>query len=285
MTRTLSKNEARIILNLEWQGQKTVTLGQLRQMLGASDNYARYMAHRLVQKGWLERLRPGLYQLVPSDRGEEGIADSNPLAAGAALVEPYFFSFGTACTYHGFTDQVFTEVYIACTEQRRPEIIRGKQYVFVTMPPEHFFGFESVTILGQPVRMAVKERALLDAIDRPRFAGGIGEVSLIVARSPMRISWEGLVQFASLWRSSALVQRLGFFLDLHGIVIPEDVRSVLISLIRPRSKIQLGPRRKWGASGRLARPWNVIQNVPDEVLLPRGEVSGRIPFHPRTRPE
>jgi hypothetical protein len=35
------------------------------------------------------------------------VADTNPLAAGAVLVRPYFFSFGTACTYHGLTDQVF----------------------------------------------------------------------------------------------------------------------------------------------------------------------------------
>lgn len=60
MERSLSKNEARVVLDLEWRGQTTVTLGELRQALGASQNYARFLAHKLVQKGWLERLRPGL---------------------------------------------------------------------------------------------------------------------------------------------------------------------------------------------------------------------------------
>ncbi|MCG8556562.1 MAG: type IV toxin-antitoxin system AbiEi family antitoxin domain-containing protein [Proteobacteria bacterium] len=86
MERTLSQNEAKVVLDLEWRNQKTVTLAELREALGASEGYARKLAHGLVKKGWLERLRPGLFQLVPADRGREGVADTNPLAAGAVLV-------------------------------------------------------------------------------------------------------------------------------------------------------------------------------------------------------
>ncbi|MBM3317727.1 MAG: type IV toxin-antitoxin system AbiEi family antitoxin domain-containing protein [Candidatus Eisenbacteria bacterium] len=279
--RNLSKNEARIILDLEWRGQGTVTLADLRDILGASDSYVRYLAHRLVKKGWLERLRPGLYQLVPASRGREGIADSNPLAAGAVLVEPYFFSFGTACTYHGLTEQVFAEVYIACQEWRHPEIIRGKRYFYVNVPPARYFGFKEVSVLGHPVRMATLDRALLDAIDRPRFAGGIGEVSRIVSRSIVKLSWDALVASASRYGSSALVQRLGYFLDLHHAEVPEAARAALVSMVRPGSKIQLGSRRRWGTSGKLVRPWNVTLNVPLEVLLSNVERRRRVFVRPR----
>lgn len=167
MDRNLSKTEAKVVLDLEWRNQKTVTLAELREALEASENYARLFAHRLVKKGWLERLRPGLFQLIPADRGPEGVADTNPLAAGAVLVKRYFYSFGTACIHYGLTDQVFSEVYLACQERRRPEIIRGKRYVFIHVPAHRFFGFEQVTVLGEPVNMATIERALLDAVDRP----------------------------------------------------------------------------------------------------------------------
>ena len=96
MERTLSENEAKVVLDLEWRNQKTITLAELRQALGVSDVYARKLAHGLVKKGWFERLRPGLFLLVPARRGREGVADMNPLAAGAVLVSPYFYSFGTA---------------------------------------------------------------------------------------------------------------------------------------------------------------------------------------------
>ena len=119
LERTLSRTEAKVVLDLEWRNQKNITLVELRETLGASEGYTRKFAHGLVKKGWFERLRPGLFQLVPAARGREGVADTNPLAAGAALVSPYFYSFGTACTHHGLTEQVFSEVYLACQKQFR----------------------------------------------------------------------------------------------------------------------------------------------------------------------
>jgi len=281
--RTLSENEAKVVLDLEWRGQKTVTLADVRAALDASDAYARYVAHRLVKKGWLERLRPGLFQLVPAERGREGVADTHPLAAGAVLVEPYFFSFGTACSHLRLTEQSFSEVYIACRVRRRPEMIRGKRYIFVQLPAERYFGHEETPVLGQVVRMATVERALLDALDRPRYAGGIGEVSLMVRRGSERVSWDRLLDFAERWQQSAIVQRLGHLLDMHGADVPLAVRRQLLGLVSPKSKTHLGSRRRWGTAGRLARPWNVIENVPVEVLLEaRDRGRRRVSFGPRS---
>jgi predicted transcriptional regulator of viral defense system len=199
------------------------------------------------------------------------VADTHPLTAGAALVDPYFFSYGTACTHHGLTEQTFAEVYIACQERRRAVTIRDKRYVFVYVSEKHFFGFKETSVLGEPVRMATLERALLDAIHRPRYAGGLGEVSRIAARAASRVSWDAVVELLRKWRSSALVQRVGYFLDLHDVDVPTDVRRDFLELVLPLSKIQLGPRRKWGTSGKLVRPWNVVENVPRDVLLPKDE--------------
>ncbi len=271
MERTLSQNEAKVVLDLEWRNRRTVTLAELREALGASEGYAHLFAHRLVKKGWLERLRPGLFQLVPADRGREGVADTNPLAAGAVLVSPYFYSFGTTCTHHGLTEQVFSEVYLACQEQRRPETIRDKRYIFVHVPESYFFGFEEITVLGHAVQMATTERAVLDALNRPRYASGIGEVSRIVARATAKVSWDTLLKLAGKWGSSALMQRLGYFVDLHRADVPDHVRATLLELVRPQSKIQVGSRRKWGTTGNLVRPWNVTENVPRDVLTSKEE--------------
>ncbi|MBN2362343.1 MAG: type IV toxin-antitoxin system AbiEi family antitoxin domain-containing protein [Deltaproteobacteria bacterium] len=267
MERTLSENESKVVLDLEWRGQKTVTLDEIQAALACSGGYARFMAHKLVKKGWLERLRPGLFQLVPAERGREGVADTNPLAAGAVLVSPYFFSFGTACTHHGLTEQVFSDVYLATPTRRRPQVVRGKRYVFVPVAKDRFFGFTEIKVLGATVQMATIERALVDAIDRPRYAGGIGEVSRIVARASGRVSWNALLEHLRRFDESALVQRLGYLLDLNRSEVPRETLAVLHDLVRPESKIVLGPRKKWGLHGPLSRAWNVIENVPREVLL------------------
>jgi predicted transcriptional regulator of viral defense system len=271
MDRTLSHNESKIVLDLAWRRQETVTLEAIRAALACSESYARFMAHRLVKKGWLDRLRPGLYQLVPAERGREGVADTNPLAAGAVLAAPYFFSFGTACTHHGLTEQVFSEVYLVTRTRRRPRLVRGKRYVFVPAPEERFFGFAKLKVLGAAVRMATTERALVDAVDRPRYAGGIGEVSRIVARASRRVSWDVLLDGLRRFGESALVQRLGYLLELNRVAVPRGPRAALRELVRPGSKILLGPRDSWGLRGPLSSAWNVIENVPREVLLSNDE--------------
>ena len=118
--------------------------------------------------------------------------------------------------------------------------------------------------------MATLERALLDGVDRPRHSGGIGEVSRIAMCAAPRISWDALVELAHRWSSSALVQRLGYLFDLHHAPMPESTKAELLAIIRPHSKIHLGSRRRWGNSGKLAKPWNVVVNVPQEVLLASG---------------
>ncbi len=286
MERSLSKNEAKVILDLEWRGQATLRLAELRQTLGASESYARFLAHKLVQKGWLERLRPGLFRLVPAARGREGVADANPLAAGAALVSPYFFSFGTACTHHGLTEQVFSEVYIACRKRRRPVVVRGKRYVFVEVPRERFFGFAEQSVLGEPVQMATLERSLLDALDRPQHAGGLGEVSRVVLRAAPRVAWPALLDLAHRWQAAAVLQRLGFLLDLHRADVPADVRSELVELTRGASRVRLGPRAKWGFAGKLVQPWTVVENVPREVLVSATDQGRRrVVFRPKRAAE
>jgi predicted transcriptional regulator of viral defense system len=280
MERTLSKNEARVVLDLEERGQRTVTLEDLSTVLVASDGYARYVAHRLVRKGWLERLRPGLFQLIPAQRGREAVADTNPLLAGAALVHPYFFSFGTACTHHGFTEQVFAEIYLACLERHRPQEIRGVRYVFAHVSARRFFGFEETSVLGTAVQMATPERALVDALGRPHYAGGIGEVSRMVARALSRLAPDRLVEVLERWGESALAQRLGYLAELHGVECDPVLRVGLDRLVRPGSKVLLGPRRRWGTSGTLARRWNIIENVPRDVLVEKNtEPRRRVRFN------
>ncbi|HKY38763.1 MAG TPA: hypothetical protein VJN18_22630 [Polyangiaceae bacterium] len=76
-----------------------------------------------------------------------------------------------------------------------------------------------------------------------------------------------LLDLAHRWRAPAVVQRLGCLLDLHRVEVPADARSELVALTQGASKIQLGPRGKWGYAGKLVQPWNVVENVPRDVLV------------------
>lgn len=83
--------------------------------------------------------------------------------------------------------------------------------------------------------MATTERALLDAVDRPAYAAGIAEVSHIVEKALPRLSWPKVLDGLGRWGESALPQRLGFLIDLHGIELPPSVRRRLLGRVTPGS--------------------------------------------------
>lgn len=203
---------------------------------------------------------------MPAARGRQGIRDSNPFVASALTRSPHFYSFGTACTHHSFTEQVFREIYVACPERRPRHTVRGRRYVWVYVPESRFFGYEDVKVLGQPVSMATRERALLDALDRPAYAGGIGEVSHVVRGAAAKVDWTALLHAVRRWGESAIAQRLGYLLDLHRAKFPVHARRGLKACMRPSNPVYLGPRSRWGSSGPVDPTWNVVQNAPREVL-------------------
>ncbi len=265
--RTLSKKEAKLVMELEWNGKQIISLDEIQKALGVGDGYSRFLAHRLVQKGWFERLRSGVFQFIPAERGPEAIGDTNPFLEESAFRQPIFYSFGSACSYYGFTDQVFAEMYAASTTRHSPLEMRGKKYVLAFTPKQRFYGFGEARVLERNVPMALPERAVLYALDRPQYAGGLSEVSRIIGKAGSKIDFARLLEFARRWKQSALVQRLGFFLDLHQITLPAEFWGQLKELIRPNSKIYLAPRGRWKAEGRLNREWQVVENISRDLLL------------------
>lgn len=274
--RTLSSTESRVVLELQWREQAAVPLDTIQEILGGNRQQAWSVAHRLARKGWLERLTRGHYRLIPADRGVEGVPDLDPYRVEDVIQGPHFFSYATACKHHGFTDQVLPRYYVAVPRQRPKITLQGVEIVFVQVREEHvLFGWETVEIYGRPVPMADPPRALLDALDRPRYAGGIGEVSLMVRSAARRLDWGRLLEYLDRLGIAALAQRLGYLLDLHEVCLPAGVRKKLLAYVHPGSKLLFAPRKRWGSRGRTHPDWSVVENVPREHLIERTKEGGR----------
>jgi predicted transcriptional regulator of viral defense system len=90
-----------------------------------------------------------------------------------------------------------------------------------------------------------------------------------------------MLDLAGRWDESAIVQRLGYFVDLHRVELPPHVAEALRALVAPASKVHLEPRVEWGAAGRLVHPWGIIENVPREGLLEPERRTQPFPKRPR----
>jgi predicted transcriptional regulator of viral defense system len=189
-TRSLSTLESKLILHLEWERQPTVTIEQARQILGVSDDHARQILHRLARDRWLAQIRPGMYELIPAERGKYAFADTNPLFLGSTLVQPYYFSFATAAFFHGLSTQASFTVYIATTQDKpRRRLIRGREYRLVLQPAPKFFAWSELRAYGSLVNMADAEKTILDSLDHPEYAGDIPEIATMLWRGKSNLDW------------------------------------------------------------------------------------------------
>ncbi len=190
--RSLSQTEAKVILALEAEGREIVSLTEIRKRTGASPGFARKLAHELVRKGWLQRVRQGTYLLNPSRHGPDALPDTDPLRIGSRLVEPYYFGYATAAELQGLFTQASRVYYIVTPARWLPGRDRAGRFRAVRVTPARFFGTRTLTRRGVRLVVSDPERTVLDCLNRPELAGGMAGVSQIFALAKPKMNWSHL---------------------------------------------------------------------------------------------
>jgi len=274
-TRRLSPEEAKLVAMWESEKKTVIRAKDVVDRLHSSADYAYVLLHKLERKHWLERICKGLYQFIPAAYGyPEKIAPANSLMVGAALVEPYYFSYYTATSHYGFTTQMPFTLFIA-TLKKKPKVEwQSVAFKFVTLSKRKFFGYRIERVFDAEVFVAEPEKAIVDSFDKPRYAGGVEQLARIAWRGLARVDKAKLVDYALRMGSQSLVQRLGFIIDYlskEGLIqpLPAGLKSELLKSVGDTSIYLDSSRAK---KGFFSKDWKVIDNVPKEQLLSEIEV-------------
>jgi len=266
--RTLSKNEARLVSHLEFEGQLLVTVDQAREVLGSSYDDIKDILGSLVRKGWLVRLRRGLYQVIPAAHGGYSARDWFVLLQ--AFRTPYYLSFLSAAYLLGLSPQrpwlaqVVTPRLVrggyASTEQGVQQVVLGEP---------RFFGFAEMEREGLTINIAEPAKAVVDCLYHVDKAGGTLEVVRIVARGVEQVPHGKLVDYAIRMKNRALTQRLGYLTDTLGPGLAKTARSRLLHYASSRQGHHsfLGSVKTFGTKGEYNRTWGITDNVGRERLL------------------
>jgi predicted transcriptional regulator of viral defense system len=138
---------------------------------------------------------------------------------------------------------------------------------FVSLSESKFFGFGEAEVMGEKVQMADPEKALLDSLDKPQYAGGIEEVCAAFVKAKAQIDSGKLCDYAPELGTISLVQRLGFLIDFLKLSVPGKIRRKLVGLVKENAQpIPLASPARFGRKGKLSEDWLVIQNVPEKLL-------------------
>jgi predicted transcriptional regulator of viral defense system len=227
---------------------------------------ARKLAH-WAEKGWLRRVRRGLYIPVPVEAERPDAWSADPMVVASKVWNPCYFTGWTAAGHWSLTEQVFRTTVLKTAGRVRESAVRLLDHDYLLShiaEVELGWGIASVWLEEERLQIADPARTVVDILDAPRLAGGVRHGAEILSsyldeHEPLR-----LVAYADRLGNRAVFKRLGYLIELLGRDEPEvtaacqERLSAGVALLDPDASRQ-GPR---------APRWSVRANVRLEPHSP-----------------
>jgi len=200
------------------------TVDDAAEALGAPRPRAQRLVRYLADRGWLARVRRGLYVAVPLSASvpEEWRADL--WRAAARAYAPCYIAGWSACEHWGLTEQVFRDLMVVSARPIgfRKDLIQGTPVRIKVVGPMKIFGMAGVWRGSERVDVSDPSRTLVDLLDDPSMGGGIRHVAEVLAEyldTPHRD--EGLLlDYCERLGNRSAYKRLGYLLEALGLDEP-----------------------------------------------------------------
>ncbi|WP_136689148.1 type IV toxin-antitoxin system AbiEi family antitoxin domain-containing protein [Halorhabdus amylolytica] len=217
----LSTRESRLLARLAGAGHQIISVDDIETTLEVPPNTAREIASRLTEKGWLDRLFPGTYLIIPLTAGEEAVYTTHEYLIAAHVAEPMYIGYYSALSHHGLTEQVPRTVYVVTPTRAQSREIHGVPYRVTTVTERKFFGFEPTSIEGTTVQVSDLEKTLVDCADHPEFCGGLRELATAMRTADERgCEWDIVGEYLERLDNGAATKRIIYLADQLGIDLP-----------------------------------------------------------------
>lgn len=230
-------------------------------VLGLDAGRTRTLLAYLARRGWLSRVRRGLYVAVPLDTRRPGEWTEDAWVVAERTFSPCYIGGWTACQHWGLTDQVFRTVLVVTGRKvrGREPVIQGTPYRVTARSEDKLFG--TTVVWRQQVRVRVSDpsRTIVDLLDDPTLGGGMRNVADVVHEylTGEHRDDDLLIAYADRLGNRAGFKRLGFVLEHLDI----DALGLVAACLERRSAglVALDPSVQ--LKGRIVRRWGIRANV------------------------
>ena len=222
----LNENEYQLLEDAIVMHGAVVRFSELHQLFNKDIQYTRKRISKLVEDGWLTRIKKGLY--VISDLSTRGSLAVDQRAVVNLLVDNAYISFQTALQFHGYFDQLLAVVISVSIERHKTRKVGFSTYNFVYTQEKYFYGWKTHSLDGLEVKIASFEKALIDMIQfhRTNYSTDIVMEKLIDYQN--EIDQNQLLKY--LLKSNLTTRRIfGFLLDCVGMDTSQLLDSTISS--------------------------------------------------------
>ena len=264
--KTLGPQAAHLVVMLYEQNKPIFRLKEVEKILRLSELSSRNFVRKLVNRGVVTRLKPGLFILVPFELGKKADYIGNPFVVAREIMsgKDYFLSHATAMEIHGGITQPQLIVYVTTLKSRRSITTMGIEFRFIHNQKKYFFGIDDHWATKQEkVKVSDLERTIIDGLKQPEYCGGLTEVAKGLWMRHQDINVNRLISYAIKIDVGAVIRRLGFLLELYKIGTSEDWEILSSHLTETYVRLD----SFLPSEGKFLRKWRLQLNVSPEELL------------------
>lgn len=195
----------------------TISVAESSEILKVSPVDAAKMLARWTKKGWLSRVRQGIYVPIPLESRTTDVPLEDPWLIADRLFAPCYIGGWSAAEYWDLTEQIFRTVVVVTMQKprKRSPNIKGTNFLLRTVSEKTMFGLKSVWRGQVKVSVSDSTRTILDMLNDPRLGGGIrSSVDMLVnyLKSENK-NLQMLIDYSKRLGNGAVFKRLGFLLE------------------------------------------------------------------------
>jgi len=231
----------------------------------SKDSAVRELLSDMTKRGLLMRLKDGVYYIIPYEADAETFMPDWHLIAGYLVKDTeHYIGYYSALQIHNLITQPSLKEQVVVSKQIRPTIIKIKEveFQFIYHNENHFFGHKKIWIDNfHKVECSDLEKTFIDCLFKPDYAGGIVEIAKAIYESREKINYEKLLEYTILFKSQAVIKRLGFILEIleiGGSIIQDLQKLKTASFVLLDTEL---PK-----SGKTITRWSIQQNIESETI-------------------
>ncbi len=254
--------ERQVIDTMSRLGKLVIRPADLEQELNYDRVSANLMLSRLCKKGWLQRLRSGIYRIIPPGSDSSNPMPEDAWAIAMELYPPCYISGWTAAEHWDLTEQIFnsTVIFSGQKQRKKDQTIAGLVYRIKFISSENIFGLSKIWSSNKPIRIADIHRTIIDVLDDPEMGGG-GRHTVDILKAywqKKEADPEILWQYAQKLNHGAVFKRLGFMAE-NMMQLPPTFLEKIHSKIKT-GIINFDPNGV--SSGSINTKWGIRINIP-----------------------
>lgn len=201
----LSPNQERIMAILEYKNTETISRKELISLIKKHLNIKdiQDLIEKLQKKKRLVPIKKGLYMVVPFSSIDKKWSLDEYKIIDYLIKGDYYIGLNNAFNFHGFTDQISNKTFVFNTKYSSDRKILQYKFKFIKIKKDKLFG-----IINKKYPYSDKERTIIDALDYPKYLGGLNKIINTIKSS--KYNKNKLVNYSIKYNSTKIMKLVGY---------------------------------------------------------------------------